>query len=90
MKAGEPQRIIVTAIDPQTAPAGNPISMFIGFHPPAIVTSKLARLRVDNLMMAVGDDVGTFFDGNTPDADKNYYSWAGTPDNSVSYLNTWN
>lgn len=33
---------------------------------------------------------GPFFDGSSPDVDKNFYYWDYTADQSTSYINTWN
>ena len=44
----------------------------------------------DAVLIEKSATAGPYFDGSTPDADKNFYSWAGVADASVSNLNSWN
>lgn len=58
------------------------------------VTPAGAIIELRNVLVepatSIGEYAGDYFDGSFPDVDYNFYSWAGTPDLSVSRLNTWN
>jgi hypothetical protein len=88
LTAGVPTRVVQTVDDP-LAVSGS-ITLYIGFHPSPNPAGVSARIRVDNLIIEAGDSDGSYFDGSSLDQNLNYYSWAGTPDDSLSYLNTWN
>lgn len=70
-----------------TAATANTLSIGIGNPAPGLYLTDVLIEEVS----AIGDTVkGEYFDGNSPDENNNYYSWAGLPDQSFSRLNSWN